>query len=88
MAETPSVIERQKIVRLRAKDRQALTSSAAAYNTEPTAWVAPNIQICLSDVTLLTVCRSATTERLHRETKQHWSRLYIKAVQDWVVFSV
>ena len=27
---------------------------------------APNIQICLSDVTLLRVCRSATTERLPR----------------------
>jgi len=38
MAETPSVIERQKTVRLRAKDRKQ-DEQCCAYNTELTAWV-------------------------------------------------
>ena len=50
---------------------------------------APNVQqICLSDVTLLKVCRSATTERPHRETKQYWSRLYESSARLGCVFGL
>jgi len=68
MAQTPSVIERQKIVRLLAKDgKQDEHCCGLPYRADRLERVscfaplldAPNVQqICLSDVTLLKVCRS------------------------------